>query len=84
LPWKHGGQFGIAHLGFTRLHRAAVIEDAERAELFRHARTLGGLLFATLFDEADAGRLEGLLGGDRPRPVVQIRTDDALLLSLPW
>ena len=42
------------------------------------------LLFDALFDEADAARLDKLIGPDRPRPVIQVRSDDALLLSLPW
>lgn len=84
LPWKRDNRFGIAHLGFSRLQREAVIEAAARGELFRHARTLGGLLFGALFDDADAAKLDGLIGPDRPRPVIQVRTDDPLLLSLPW
>ena len=84
LPWKRDNEFGIAHLGFSRLHQAPVTEASARAELFRHARTLGGLLFEALFDDPDAARLETLIGPDRPRPVIQVRSDDALLLSLPW
>lgn len=84
LPWQEDNRFGLAHLGFSKLQREAVAEAAARTELFRHARTLGSILFETLFDEADAARLDRLIGPDRPRPVVQVRTDDALLLSLPW
>ena len=42
------------------------------------------LLFETLFDEADAARLDKLIGRDRPWPVIQVRSNDALLLALPW
>ena len=84
LPWLKDNRFGIAHLGFSRLHRDPVTEGAARTELFRHARTLGSLLFDVLFDETDAARLNKLIGPDRPRPVIQVRSDDALLLSLPW
>jgi len=84
LPWTQDRRFGIAHLGFDKLHQQAVPEGTERAEMLRHARTLGELLFAALFDAADTQQLEQLIGPDRPRPVIQIRSDDALLLALPW
>ncbi|WP_313927671.1 toll/interleukin-1 receptor domain-containing protein [Pseudoxanthomonas sp.] len=84
LPWRQDQRFGVAHLGFSKLHQQAVTETADRTELFRHARTLGGLLFKALFDADDAGRLDQLTGRDRPRPVVQIRSDEDLLLALPW
>ena len=84
LPWRKDKRFGIAHLGFSKLHRHPVTKGAARTELFRHARTLGSLLFDALFDEADAARLDKQIGPDRPRPVIQVRSDDALLLSLPW
>ena len=83
LPWKQGNEFGIAHLGFTKLHEKPVADGTEHAEIFRHARTLGTALFDILFDAAEA-EFENLIGPDRPRPVVQVRSDDALLLSLPW
>ena len=41
LPWRKDKRFGIAHLGFSKLHREPVTEAAARTELFRHARTLG-------------------------------------------
>ena len=84
LPWKQDNRFGIAHLGFSKLHQTPVTEGSARTELFRHARTLGGLLFQALFDEADAARLEKLISPARSRPVIQVRSDDTLLLSLPW
>ena len=84
LPWKKDNRFGIAYLGFSKLHREPVTEAAPRTELFQHARTLGSLLFDALFDETDAARLDELIGPDRPRPVIQVRSDDAVLLSLPW
>ena len=37
-----------------------------------------------LFDDGDAEKLKKLMGGGRPRPVLQIRSGDALLRSLPW
>jgi TIR domain len=83
LPWQKDNRFGIAHLGFFKLHREPATGAAARTELFRHARTLGSFLFEALFDEADAARLDKLIGPDRPRPVIQVRSDDPLLLSLP-
>ena len=41
LPWQKDKRFGIAHLGFSKLHRDPVTEGAARTELFRHARILG-------------------------------------------
>jgi len=32
LPWKRDNRFGIAHLGFSKLHQTAVAETAERTE----------------------------------------------------
>jgi tetratricopeptide (TPR) repeat protein len=84
LPWKRDTRFGLAHFEFTRLHPQAITDTATRTDLFRHARTLGGLLFETLFDAAEAATLEGLIGPDRPRAVIQVRSNDALLLALPW
>ena len=84
LPWKADASFGVAHLEFGKLHREALTEAADRADLFRHARVLGSALFETLFDAEDAERLAKLLTPDRARPVVQIRSDEDLLLSLPW
>ena len=84
LPWKQSAEFGVAHLSFSRLYQTPVMENRDRADLFRHARTLGDLLFKALFDADAAVVLDGLLRPGRPRPVVQIRSDDDLLLSLPW
>ncbi|MEZ5935649.1 MAG: tetratricopeptide repeat protein [Alphaproteobacteria bacterium] len=84
LPWKQDNAFGIAHLEFFKLHREALPDGPERANLFRHAQTLGSALFRLLFDESDAAGLKKLIGPDRPRPVIQIRSGDPLLRSLPW
>ncbi|MCH8045728.1 MAG: toll/interleukin-1 receptor domain-containing protein, partial [Planctomycetes bacterium] len=84
LPWQVDAKFGVAHLEFGKLQREALTEGTDRADLFRHARVLGSALFDTLFDAEDAKRLANLLTLDRARPVVQIRSDDDLLLSLPW
>ena len=84
LPWKADASFGVAHLEFGKLCREALTEAADRADLFRHARVLGSALFEMLFDPEDAKRLAKFLTPDRARPVVQVRSDDDLLLSLPW
>lgn len=83
LPWNQDRQFAIAHPGFSKLHERPVTEAAARAEFHRHTRTLGSALFQTLFDTARAKRRDKLMGPDRPRPVVQIRSDDAVVLALP-
>ncbi len=84
LPWKEGNAFGVAHLEFSKLHREALAEGPGRADLFRHAKVLGSTLFRMLFDETDAEHLKKLIGADRPRPVIQIRSGDSRLRSLPW
>ncbi|MEM8950969.1 MAG: tetratricopeptide repeat protein [Pseudomonadota bacterium] len=82
LPWEtEGSGFGLAFMEFNKLHREALAEGPGRADLFRHARTLGDALFSMLFDEKD---VKALIGGGRRRPVIQIRSGDALLRSLPW
>lgn len=42
------------------------------------------MLFGMLFDDDDAEKLKKLIGGGRPRPVIQIRSGDPLLCLLPW
>ncbi|MCH8084301.1 MAG: TIR domain-containing protein, partial [Myxococcales bacterium] len=84
LPWKADASFGVAHLEFGKLHREPLTKAGDRADLFRHARVLGSALFETLFDPQDAKRFAKLLTTDRARPVVQVRSDEDLLLSLPW
>jgi hypothetical protein len=84
FPWEANEGFAIAYLEFEKLHREAIVEVADRADLFRHARVLGSALFETLFDSEDAKRMEQLWAPDRARPVIQIRSDDDILLSLPW
>jgi hypothetical protein len=68
---------------FSKLHRESLPEGAGQADLFRHTRTLGNALFSMLVDEGDAEKLKALMGGGRPRPVMPIRSGDALLRSLP-
>jgi len=84
-PWGVDHRFGRAFFGFNQLTKRALEEDAERAELYQHARTLGQLLFELLFDTEDCAKLlkQACIPG-RPRPLVTIRSDDDVLLSLPW
>ena len=84
LPWQKDNRFGIAHLGFSKLHRDPVTEGQRARSCSGMRAPWAALLFEALFDEADAARLDKLIGPDRPRPVIQVRSDDALLLSLPW
>ena len=84
LPWKKDNRFGLALMEFSKLHREPAQNGSAHAELYRHGRTLDGILFDILFDDADAAALRELTSPDRPRPLIQIRSDDTLLLSLPW
>ena len=84
LPWKADASFGVAYLEFGKLQREAMTEGTDRADLYRHAKTLGTVLFEALFEAQDAERLAKVFTPDRARPVVQIRSDEDLLLSLPW
>jgi hypothetical protein len=83
-PWRVDNRFGVARLVFDRLAREPVTTDADRADLIRHATTLGSLLFALLFDEEGRERLRQARVPGRPRPLITIRSDDDSLLSLPW
>ena len=84
-PWQTGTAFTVARLGFQQLSREPAETGAQRAELHGHARTLGGLLFELLFgDAASRGMLEAAQIPGRPRPLVTLRSDDDVLLSLPW
>ena len=84
LPWKEDGAFGLAFMEFQKLHCQTLSDGSDRADLFRHAKALGSTLFQMLFDEDDAEKLKKLIGADRPRPVIQIRSGDTQLCSLPW
>jgi hypothetical protein len=84
-PWLKSNQFRIAYLGFNQLTKISVESDDQRAELHDHARTLGKLLFEVLFSSNDILQLlqQACIPG-RPRPLIMIRSDDDVLLSLPW
>ena len=84
LPWKVDNGFALSLFQFQKLHREPLTTESGRADLFRHARVLGAAMFDMLFPSEEAQRLVKLLTPDRPRPVVQICSDDDLLLSLPW
>ncbi len=84
VPWSNDPGFVVASMEFGNLHRQPVIEASDRSDLFRHAISLGQSLFEVLFDPDQAKQFAELLTADRARPVVQIRSDDDLLMSLPW
>ncbi|HVT59581.1 MAG TPA: tetratricopeptide repeat protein [Thermoanaerobaculia bacterium] len=83
-PWEVDKRFGVARLIFNRLSHEPVTSEKDRADLVRHASTLGGLLFDLLFDAEGLERLRAAMVPGRPRPLITIRSDDDLLLSLPW
>jgi len=83
-PWRVDNRYGVAWLGFHTLTRRVIENDAEHAELFAHATTLGDALFGVLFDDTAAARLSRALVPNGPRPVVLIRSGDDTVLSLPW
>ncbi len=83
-PWRSEARFSNARIGFDRLTRKPVGDDHSRAELIGHAATLGGLLFDLLFDSQALELLKAATIPGQPRPLVTIRSDDDLVLSLPW
>jgi len=83
-PWRVDNRFGVSLLLFDKLTREPVTTHVERAELVRHATTLGGLLFDLLFDEAGRERLKKAMVPGRPRPLITLRSADDFLLSFPW
>ena len=84
-PWLSGSDYLIGTLGFREFTNHPIMTEAQSAELHRHARTLGELLFAVLFgvDSCRALLDKAYLAG-RPRPLVTLYSDDDVLLSLPW
>ncbi len=84
-PWRVGNSFSVARLGFNQLTRQPITTDADRAELFTHGRTLGESMFRLLFATDDCRKLldKAMIPGGH-RPLVTIRSDDDVLLSLPW
>ncbi len=85
LPWRRDKRFDAAWLNWQRLASKLEPNDEERSALSTHARDLGEALFSLLFDAREKGRLKNLMTPGKPyRPVVTIRTNDDLLLSLPW
>ncbi|HEX5714522.1 MAG TPA: TIR domain-containing protein, partial [Thermoanaerobaculia bacterium] len=83
-PWKVDNRFGLALHFYERLTREPITTDADRADLFQRATTLGSLLFDILFDEEGRERLRQAMIPGRPRPLITIRTNDDSLLALPW
>ena len=83
-PWAGALGFTVARLGFNRMTREAVRDDASRAELTGHAATLGGLLFDLIFDGEGRALLDHATRAGRPRPLVSLLSGDDVLLSLPW
>ncbi|HMF38172.1 MAG TPA: toll/interleukin-1 receptor domain-containing protein, partial [Isosphaeraceae bacterium] len=83
-PWRGDTRFTVARIEFARLTREPVGDDRSRAELHGHAATLGGLLFDLLFDARALDLLREATIPGQPRPLVTIRSDDDLVLSLPW
>jgi tetratricopeptide (TPR) repeat protein len=84
LPWKVDNRFGLALHFYDRLTHEAVTTDRDRAELFERATTLGSGLFELLFEDEDRALLDRAMMPGRPRPLITLRSDDAMLLSLPW
>jgi hypothetical protein len=84
-PWAVDNRFSHAFFGFNQLTKRALDSDADRAELGQHARTLGELMFGVLFGTDECRQLlrQACLPG-RPQPLVTIRSNDDVLLSLPW
>ncbi|MCP4683840.1 MAG: hypothetical protein GY867_00170, partial [bacterium] len=85
-PWRgeNAARFTAARLGFGQLTRKAIESPDDHAELVGCATTLGELLFAVLFDEEDVARLGQATVPGYSQPLVTIRSDDDVLLSLPW
>ena len=83
-PWRGEARFTVARIEFARLTRESVGDDRSRAELHGPAATLGGLLFDLLFDAKALELLRAATIPGQPRPLVTIRSDDDLVLSLPW
>lgn len=84
-PWRIDNAFGVALLLFKQLTQKAITTDADRAELFTHGRALGHAMFELLFGTDDCRALldKAMIPGGH-RPLVTIRSDDDVLLSLPW
>ena len=83
-PWSENAEFSASRILFDRLSREAVKSDADRADLERHGSALGGLLFHVLFDETALALLRDATIAGRARPLITVRSDDVMLLSLPW
>jgi hypothetical protein len=83
-PWKESREFGIAWLSYRQLTREPVDSDAQRIDVFQHARTLGSGLFELLFGSKHELALLAQATVPGERPIVTIRSDDDFLLSLPW
>ena len=71
-------------MDFERLTREPIADDGARAQLGHAAQTLGAALFGVLF--SDDALLSTFASATAPgaRAVVTVRSDDDVLLSLPW
>lgn len=84
LPWRQSNSFGIALMDFERLTPQPVRDDGARARLVQAAQTIGAALFDALVSHADDRLIYTRATAPGPRPVMTIRSDDDMLLSLPW
>jgi tetratricopeptide (TPR) repeat protein len=82
--WSQDKRFGVSRIMFDRLSREPIESAADRAALHGHAATLGGLLFELLFDDTGRELLRDATLTGRARPLITIRSDDVMLLALPW
>ncbi len=83
-PWRQGNAFGIALRDFEKMTREPAVSDAEHAHLVGAAQTVGAGLFGLLVcDDALRATFERATAAG-PRAVLTLRSDDDVLLSLPW
>src|SRR4051812_37706014 len=83
-PWKVNHSFVISLHTFNLLTRNPVRTDVGRAALIDCAKTLGHSLSTLLFDDQAEERLKKVILQSRSRLLLTIRSDDDLMLSLPW
>jgi hypothetical protein len=83
-PWRKDNAFDIALHDFEMLTRQAAGSDAERARLVSAARTVGAGLFEVLVCDEGLRAVFERATAAGPRALLTLRSDDDMLLSLPW
>lgn len=82
VPWRTDSNFAVSLMEFTNMADKPVTKDKERQELNASAVRLGDALGKALLAADDRKRINDAIGHETP--LVTVKSDDDIILSLPW